>query len=86
MLVFFSTGACDENVVNVRVAEVQATQDLVDEALKSWSCISQPKWHSQKLKQAKRSGDSGLRDICRLDWSLLVSTDEVEFGEDGSPM
>ena len=86
MLVFFGTGACDEDVVNVRIAEVQATQDLVDKALKCLSCISQPKWHLQELEQAKQSGDGGLRDVCRLDWNLMVSTDEVQFGEDGSPM
>ena len=70
LFVFGGVGAGDEDVINVRVNELQTAGDFVDEALKGLSGIAETKWHFDELEQTKWCGDGsfGNVDIDRVLW------------------
>ncbi len=75
VLVFICTRTGDKEVINVGIAEIRATQDLVDEALKRLGCILESKGHPKELKQSKGCCDSSLGDIIRLGRDLMIRSD-----------
>ena len=80
---FLRSRASDEEIVHVRVAEMEATENIVDEALKCLPCISKAKWHVYKFEWC---GQRSVVDVCRLYRNLMVGTYQVQLGEDGSTL
>ena len=80
--VLIAASTCNQDVVQVDEEEVQVLEDGVHESLERLGGILKPEGHAEELKEAKRGDDCGLRDVLRVDWDLVVPTDEVHFAED----
>ena len=52
--------------------------------LEGLSHVSQSKWHLDKFKESKWRGDSRLRNVLQGHGYLVIGTDQIEFGENGS--
>ena len=61
----------DEEIIDVGEDKWQATQDFINEALEGLGSIAEAKRHPHILIEPKRSDDSSLWDICRVDWNLM---------------
>ena len=72
---FLRRSASNQNVINVRVNEWEAMQQLINETLEVLSSIPQTKWHSQKLKLSKRHDNCHLGNINRVNRNLMKGTD-----------
>ncbi len=83
MEMFISAGAGDENVINIRIGEMQTSQDVVHESLKGLGRISKAEGYSCEFEQAERGGNCCLRDVVWLHRNLMVRSDKVELGENG---
>ena len=86
LFVFGGVGAGDEDVINVRVHELQTAGDFVDEALKGLSGVAETKWHFDELKQTKCCGDGSFGNVIFGHGDLVVSSDEVDLGENVGAM
>ena len=75
--VLFWGGAGNEYVINVDISRWDATEYLIHEALKCLCCISESKWHLDKLKESKWCGDSCFWDVVRGHWYLVIGTDQI---------
>ena len=80
--VFIAVSACHQDVIQIHEEEIQVLEDGVHESLERLGGILKPKWHTEELKKAEWSDYRGLRDVLRVDWDLVVPTDEVHFAED----
>ena len=86
LFVFGGVGAGDEDVINVRVNELQTAGEFVDEALKGLSGVAETKWHFDELKQTKWCGDGSFGNVIFGHGDLVVSSDEVDLGENVGAM
>ena len=65
--------------VHVCIAEGQVSEYLINESLERLSCIPQSKWHSQEFEKTKRSDNSCFRNVCFLNWYLVVCSYQIKF-------
>ena len=86
LFVFGGVVAGDEDVIDVRVNELQTAGDFVDEALKGLSGVVKTKLHFDELKQTKWCGDGSFGNVIFGHGDLVVSSDEVDFGENVGTM
>ncbi len=70
VLVFARTS--DEQIVNIRIGERQATYDTVHEALKSLCGVAKAKRHSDEFKQSERCSYSCFRDVLCFYRNLVI--------------
>ena len=80
--VFIAASACNQDVVQVHEEEVQILEDGVHESLERLGGILKPEGHAKELKKSKWGDDCGLWNVLRVDWYLMVPSDEVNLAED----
>lgn len=74
-----------QDVIEVGIAEVQSTEYLLDETLKSLGRIVQFKAYERKYEKPERRSWSRLGDVLFDDLDLSVNSDEVGLGKDLAP-
>ena len=84
MLSFRRTG--NQDIGNACIQKIEATENFINEMLKSLSSITKTKRHVQKLEQAERGANGGLWNIIWVDRNLMICTDKINLGENGFAM
>lgn len=56
----FGVVSYDQEVIQVRVAEVKSPENLVHETLKCLPSITEAEWHERELKEAEGGSDRNL--------------------------
>ena len=77
LLVFLSTRAGHEDIVNIGVCKGEATKHLVNKALEHLHSGVKTKWHFQILEKSKGGCYRRLRDIRWLNRNLIVCSNHV---------
>ena len=67
----------DQDVIDVREAEVEAMKNSIDEALRRLEGVMKPGGHEREIVQAKRGCNGRLRNVIRVDRNLLKRLDDV---------
>ena len=75
--VFLLAVTGDQEVIDVGVGEVEASQDLIDEPLKGLCRVLQSEGHPSELEQAERCDDGCFWDVLLVNWYLVVGPDQV---------
>ena len=83
-LSFRRTG--NQDVVDVHIHKIEAMENFINGTLKSLSSIPKTKRHAQKLEQAERSANDGLRNIICVERNLMICMDKINLGENGFAM
>ncbi len=81
MLIGGSAG--DEEVIHVRMAKTETTENHIHEPLKGLCRVPEAEGHAHELEEAERGGECSLVDISRLHGDLMVGTYQVQLGEHG---
>ncbi len=81
LLVFLTTGAGDEEIVDIYVANVEAMQNFVHEPLERLGCVPEAERHPQEFKQAKWGGHSCLGDVLLCHRDLMICLDQINVCE-----
>ena len=71
----------DKDVIHIEEAGGKITQNLIHEALENVTSVSEAKRHAKKFEHPKGGDDSGLLDVLRRNWHLIVSFLKVQFGK-----
>ena len=82
----FGSGTSKEYIINVDIHRRYTMEDLIHEVLKCLGCILKSEWHPDKIEQSERSGDSSSGNFFRDYRDLVVGSDEIKLGENGSTM
>jgi hypothetical protein len=79
LLVLFRGSGENEDVVQVREAEVESPQHLVHKLLERLSGVAQAEGHEGNLEKAEGSGYGGLRDIAGMNGNLVIGSHQAYF-------
>ena len=75
----------DEDVVQVNEREGNVPEDAVHETLEGLGGVLESEGHPYELSEAKRCDDGRLGNGVRCHRDVMISTHEVDLGEDGRP-
>ena len=84
--VFVCVAAKDEEIIDVRKAERQASGDCVYKPLECLSGVTEPEGHPEVFKKAERCYDSSLGNVRGFDRYLMIRLDLVNLRKDGCSM
>jgi len=75
----------NEKIIQVGEDEGETSRDLVYQALERLASVPQTKRHVEEFVQAEWGGERCFRDVCLVDWNLVISTDKIDRGKDCAP-